>query len=420
LTGLSPWNHGLLGTGPVGRKYPYTMPRALGEAGYRTAVIGKCHYTPQRNLHGFQQALLDESGRTGSIDFRSDYRSWFWSEAPNLNPDETGVGWNDYKGKAYKLPEWLHPTHWIADTAMRFLNTYERPEPFFLKVSFERPHSPYDPPQRWMDRYHEAAIPDPKIAKWARERGYEKRSWDRDDVWHGDMGAAETRTAREAYYGSVSFVDEQIGRILETLEKRGLLEQTLIVFTSDHGDMTGDHFLWRKSYAYELSARIPMLVRWPEGMVSAKRGMVLDHPVELRDIFPTFLDAAGVAPKRQLDGRSLLDPVRGKDAGWRQWIDLEHDVCYDPGNHWNSLTDGRTKYIFHAPDGREQLFDLTTDPHEMEDRGGSAAHETLLRTWRNRMIEHCAVRGEGFVKGGKLALRREKLGFSPHYPRETA
>ncbi|MBI4908465.1 MAG: arylsulfatase [Acidobacteria bacterium] len=414
LTGLQPWNHGLLGLQAVGAKYPYTMPQAVRDAGYYTMAIGKLHYSPQRNLHGYHQALLDESGRIGSVDFRSDYRSWFWSAAPNLNPDATGVGWNDYKGKAYVLPERLHPSTWIADCAVRFLETYQRPEPFFLKVSFERPHSPFDPPQRWMDRYADADLPKPQAGQWADK--YRQRSWNRDDIWHGDMGA-ETRVSRQAYYGSVSHVDEQIGRVLAALEKRGLLEQTLIVFTSDHGDMTGDQHLWRKSYAYEPSARIPMILRCPRGMASDARGLVSEHPVELRDIFPTFLDAAGVPASRKLDGRSMLDIARGKASDWRKWIDLEHDVCYNASNHWSALTDGKAKYIYHAPTGEQQLFDLTRDPHELRDLSGDAAHSAALRLWRGRLVKHLAERGEAFVKGGDLALREKAFGPSPNYPK---
>lgn len=132
----------MLACGKVAPRYAYEMPRAMNELGYFTAAIAKLHYTPQRNAHGFQMALLDESGRAESIDFRSDYRSWFASQAPLLNPNTTGVGFNDYNAKAYVLPERWHPTQWTADCAVRFLDDYQRPEPFFSKVSFARPHSP--------------------------------------------------------------------------------------------------------------------------------------------------------------------------------------------------------------------------------------------------------------------------------------
>jgi len=417
LTGLSPWNHGMLHMVAMAERHPLTKPQALRDAGYYTMGIGKMHFQPQRNQHGYHRVLLDESGRAQSPEFRSDYRAWFWSQAPHLDPDATGIGWNDYPAKPYALPERLHPTHWTGESAVNFLNGYNRPEPFFLKVSFARPHSPYDPPKRFMDRYADADLPAAKVGKWASK--YAARSGPKDDVWHGDLGAAQVRSSRQGYYGSIEFVDEQIGRILEAMEKRGWLEQTLIVFTSDHGDMTGDHHLWRKSYAYEPSARIPMALRWPTGLVPAKRGQVLAQPVELRDILPTFLDAAGAPARARLDGQSMLSLLRGGTSSWREYIDLEHGVCYSRENNWNGFTDGRTKYIFHAYHGEEQLFDLEKDPHELNDLSGDPKAEAQLRRWRQRMVEHLSIRGEQWVKNGKLVTRTEPIPRSPHFPAMT-
>jgi arylsulfatase len=417
LTGMAPWNHGMLGYGKVADRYPIELPRLLKSAGYFTSIIGKGHYTPQRNVHGFEEALLDESGREESIDFRSDYRSWFFSVAPQANPDQTAIGWNDYRAAPYALPEELHPTVWAANTAVNFLRDYQRPQPFFLHVSFERPHSPYDPPSRWWKHYENAPLPAAQVGDWAQH--YAPRSGPDYEVWHGDLGAPQVRSSRQGYYGSVSHVDEQIGRILEALEKRGWLEETLIVFVSDHGDMTGDQNLWRKSYAYEPSARIPMLLRWPKGLAGSERNAVHSEPVEIRDILPTLLDAAdSPLPGTPIDGRSLLDLVRGaKD--WRRFIDLEHDVCYSPLNHWNALTDGSTKYIFHARDGEEQLFDLTQDRRELRNLATEPAHAALLSSWRQRLVNHLAIRGDRFVKNGKLALRPESYLYSPNYPKSN-
>jgi len=414
LTGLSPWRHGMLGYGRIAERYPLEMPRLLAQAGYYSEVIGKCHYHPQRNLHGFEQALLDESGRVESPDFRSDYRSWFWSVAPDLNADKTGLSWNDYRGAAYALPEELHPTHWIGETAVRFLRKYQRPQPFFLKVSFERPHSPYDPPQRFWKQYQDRNLPPAKAGNWAKR--YAPRSGPGYEIWHGNLGEQQVRESRQGYYGNVSFVDDQIGRILEVLEQRKLLDETLIVFLSDHGDMTGDQHLWRKCYAYEPSARIATLLRWPSGLVAAKRGQVLSQPIEVRDILPTLLDAAGgPAPAMKLDGQSLLELIRGGN-NWREYIDLEHDVCYSPENHWNAMTDGRQKYIFHARNGEEQLFDLVNDPHELRDLASDPSHSETFLLWRRRLTNHLTERGERFVKNGKLVLRPESLLYSPNYP----
>lgn len=416
LTGLSPWHHGMLGYGKVAERYPFEMPRALNDAGYHTFAIGKLHYAPQRNYHGFQGALLDESGRVQSPGFMSDYRQWFKSKAPDLDPDATGIGWNDYRSGVYVLPEELHPTRWTGDRAVEFIEKYERPEPFFLKVSFARPHSPYDPPQRFWDMYREKDMPPSHVGEWAEKHAPlgEKANYNR---WHGDLGLAQVRRSRRGYYGSVSFIDEQIGRVLKALEQRDMLEDTFILFTTDHGDMLGDHHLWRKSYAYEGSARIPMLIRWPKSMgMERQRGQKISQPVELRDVLPTFLDVAAGSMPEHLDGTSMLRLVRGKTEGWRAFIDLEHDRCYSDENHWNALTDGRWKYIYHAFDGGEQLFDLKNDPGELRDLASDMDYARTLKFWRRRMVKHLSERGEQFVADGDLVTRPEKILYSPNYP----
>jgi arylsulfatase len=411
LSGLAPWNHGMLRmAGGIAQRYPVEMPRALSDAGYYTTAIGKLHYHVQRNTHGYHQALLDESGREETPDFRSDYRSWFWSQAPHLNPDATGLGWNDYDARPYALPERLHPTAWIGDTAARWIEGYNRSEPFFLKVSFERPHSPYDPPERLWRKYQDAALPPAVVGSWAAK--YAKPSGNVSDAWHGDFGAAQVRRSRQGYYGSVEFVDEQIGRVLEALHRRGWTDETLIVFLSDHGDMLGDHHLWRKSYAYDASARVPFLMRMPNGA----KGAVNPNVIELRDVLPTFLDTAGVSSARPLDGRSLLPFASSKPTDWRPWLDLEHGICYSPDNHWNALADARHKYIFHARDASEQLFDLAADPNELRDLSSDPAAEPVLRQWRSRMIEHLSPRGDHWVKGGKLVPREKDPDRSPNFP----
>lgn len=337
MTGLSPWNHGLLGYGPIAKRYPTEMAQSLRDAGYYTCGIGKMHYTPQRASHGFHQTILDEDDREN---FRSDYSSWFLTEFPGWMPTAnvgqpggepslaSGLGWNDHRAAVWPFPERLHATHWTGETALKFLRDYHDPRPFFLKVSFMRPHSPYDPPERWMARYAERELPAAFHGAWSdRSARHDERP--ADDLWRGDVGAEQVRKSRQGYYASVSFVDEQVGRILELLDSRRWLENTLIIYTADHGDMTGDHYLWRKCYAYEASSRIPIIVRWPEALLSVQRGRTFDHPVELRDVVPTLLEAAGVDDQPlKLDGKSLLQLARDPLCEWRPWIDLEHDLCY--------------------------------------------------------------------------------------------
>ena len=425
LTGLSPWHHGMLAYSDIAERYPLEKPRALAEAGYQTTTIGKNHFYPMRNSHGYQQMLTDEHcsywapgdsahQKEASPEARCDYEAWFWSQNPLGDPHATGLSWNDYRAKPFVMPERLHATKWTGDVAVNYLESYDRDQPFFLKVSFIRPHSPYDPPERLMRKYQGAAIPEARAAKWAQK--YEPRSGPDNEIWHGKLPAAEIRQSREGYYASVEFVDEQVGRILAALEKKGMLEETLIIFFSDHGDMLGDHNLWRKSYPWEASSRIPMVMRWPEGLVQGKRGIVSKQPVELRDILPTFLEVAGAKPSRPLDGRSLLQLAAGKTEGWREWIDLEHSICYSPTNNWNALCDGKIKYIYSAFDGTEQLFNLAKDPGEMTDLAGNPAHASTLGLWRGRLVEHLAERGERYVKDGTLIARPKGVLTAPHFP----
>ena len=417
LTGLSPWHHGMLGYGRVAGRFPRELPRMMSEAGYYTFGIGKMHWFPQKSLHGFHATLVDESGRAETPGFISDYRQWFRKQAPGLDPDATGIGWNSNRAAPYELPEELHPTYWTGQTAVDFIEKYDRQEPFMLKVSFARPHSPYDAPRRFWEMYNEGDLPGPSVGGWAGR--YEARSGESDTIWHGKIDRQDILRARRGYYGSVSFIDEQIGRVLDALERRGMLDNTLIIYFADHGDMLGDHNMWRKTYAYEGSSRVPMLLRWPRGWgMDGQRNTERGEPVELRDVLPTFLDAAGEQIPQGLDGRSMLELVRsGRDAKWREFIDLEHSVCYSETNDWNGFASERYKYVYHAYDGSEQLFDLHNDPGETEDLAGEPQRRGLLTEWRAEMASHFAERGEAYVKDGRLVVREgNSLLYSPNYP----
>lgn len=160
-----------------------------------------------------------------------------------------------------------------------------------------------------------------------------------------------------------------------------------------------------------------MLLRWPKTMnPPTRRGASFDAPVEVRDVLPTLLDAAEAPPERSLDGRSLLDLVRETASPWRGHIDLEHDICYSPRNHWNALTDGKWKYIYHAKTGREQLFHLSDDPGELRDLASDRSSQNELKGWRERMVGHLSVRGPAWVKDQRLVRRPSSTLHSPNYP----
>ena len=182
--------------------------------------------------------------------------------------------------------------------------------------------------------------------------------------------------------------------------------------------MMGDHHHWRKTYAYEGSAKVPLVIKLPaDSFGNRETGIILDNPVEIRDILPTFLEAAKGEIPEVIDGKSLLGLMKGLDTKWREYIDLEHATAYQDDNYWCALTDGKEKYIRFF-NGREQFFNLVDDPQELKDLSKSMNHKEQLEKWRERMVRHLEIRGEEFVKNKQLVIRDKSLLYSPNYPKD--
>ena len=485
LTGRRPWGHGMLGYGAVAEHYPLVFPRLLRDAGYTTVSLGKDHFgwnaTSDSGIsHGYLQTTLYDGlgswkpGKTpqswdGEYD---DYDRWFAAQMPGKDPSATldgldGDGWNGWHGRAFVYEERLHPTAWVGARAVAFLKAHNASAdpPFLLKVSFHRPHSPYDPPQRLLDAIRAADLhpmarcapvelgggsSSPSSTCWSERFRGNVSAGDppgcevTPDAWCGAMPDGAGTLGRRAYLASVAFVDEQVGHIYDALVTTSLLETTFVLWTSDHGDGQGDHYHWRKGYPYEFSAHVPMLLRWPDAYaqrraVRVSRGAVLEPPIvtELRDVFHTIVDAAGLAgtvAKRRprfdaTDGKSMLcllaDPT-GSRCGyapnpgpWREWVDLEHSTCYNVTNHWSALTDGKLKYIYRAWRGDEQLFNLTDDPKEETDLAALPGHASVVALWRRRLVRQFEAEGRGdkWVQGGTLMVREQGETYGPNYPK---
>ena len=418
LTGMDQWNHGRLTmTGADALEYPATLPGELAKAGYHTQAVGKMHFHPQRKLYGFHHMVLDESARRIG-NFISDYHLWFDEHREGAyGYRDHSVDWNSWMGRPTHLPEHLHPTHWTAGEGIRFLQQRDPTKPFFLWLSFARPHSPYDPPQTYYDMYiNNPDIPKPAIGGWAAL--YDKKIAD-VNAPRTNRTDAEVHRARAAYYGNITFIDHQIGRVLYELRRhdRGTFANTLILFTSDHGDMMGDHYHWRKTYAYEGSARIPFLMKYPDAW-TFDRNRALHQPVELRDLMPTFLDAAGLDIPESVNGQSLLDLSRGKTDTWRTFVQGEHTTCYDKEHGMQYVTDGREKYIWFHHTGKEQFFDLDTDPLECHDLADHPAHRSRVERWRKRLAGINEERGDPRGQNSTLVPQPDgALTLSPNYQR---
>lgn len=419
LTGMDPWHTGILGMGagqkPMGTGFAHTLPDEMRQAGYHTQGVGKMHFHPQRSLNGFHNTVLDESGRVEDPGFVSDYKQWFdKNKTGDYGIVDHGIGWNAWQARPYHAPEFLHPSNWTINESVRFLKERDPNKPFFLKTSFARPHSPYDPPSYYFDLYNrEKTLPKAKVGDWADMHDVEADATN-SDAWRGIRTDEEIKRAKAGYYGSIHHIDHQIGRLLAYLKTNGLFNETLIIFTSDHGDMLGDHNLWRKTYAYEGSAHVPLIIKPPNSW--GKPVTRVEEPVLLQDIMPTILDVIDADIPKAVDGVSLVPLMTGHKMIERTYIHGEHSTCYSEEQEMQYLTDGKMKYIWFPRLGTEQLFDLTKDPYECENLTGKSNYKKELFQWRVRLIKELEPRQAGLTNGNELVCQKgAPYHISPHY-----
>ncbi|HCL31989.1 MAG TPA: arylsulfatase [Candidatus Latescibacteria bacterium] len=393
MTGMTPYSQGMVGY-QDGKPWEYdnTLAGTLRDGGYQTVNIGKTHFHPARAHLGFE--LLKTS---------ADYSAWLQQQQglSGIERFAHGVPGNSWLGRPNHLPEHQMEETWFVTEALDFLRHRDPTRPFMLCLSFNGPHPPWCPPQVYYDQFIDRHLPAPEIGDWAAHHA-DDATYPMDiNQWRGRVPEHVMHRARAAYFAYLAFLDAQIGRLIETMNRSGDLGETLTLFTSDHGEMLGDHHLWRKTYAYEASARIPFILCPPASFQGA-RNVEVGAPVTVgwEDIMPTLLETAGVAIPESVEGRSILPLMQGETNGWREFYHGEHSPCYHPENANQYLTDGHWKYIWNPITGEEQLFHLDEDPHECRDLASTDGTE--LNHWRSRMVAELQDRQENLSDGTRL------------------
>jgi arylsulfatase A-like enzyme len=411
LTGRTPFGTGVTGMDTLAmqaRIDSVTLPEIFRRAGYQTISVGRgMHQHPAHARYGFEVFQEDPFAEVhSSIHAQVPRQSRAGSFA--IWPHTTGgISANGFRSRPWPHDERFHETNWSISKAIEFLDHRDFDVPFFLHVGFVAPHPPLIPPACYLDRYLRMDLAPPVLGDWADDhpRCAAGAGAHYDGPWDGlELTGAWSQACRAGYYGSINHIDDQISLLLARLAMNN--EDTYVIFTSDHGEMLGDHHWFRKSLPFEGSARIPLLVSGP----GLPAGVVNDDAVNLVDILPTCCDLAGLPIPEWAEGTSLAAMAQGQGKR-REYIHGEYSGN-DPRSH-HVITDGRTKFIWFTRDGREYLFDLAADPQERHNLVAAPERKAEAEHWRQRLIHHLQGRPEGFTDGIRLVPGRPYPGVVP-------
>lgn len=389
----------------------------LKQSGYITHGIGKCHFLPKADaLKGF----VDREHQEEYIP--KDSKSEPYYEMLKKEKYDYVLEPNGSRGEMYyipqisQLPERLHPTTWVADRSIEFIkNNKQTNKPWYLFSSFIHPHPPFTPPNPWHKLYRSTMMPLPNVPSDSDKlitfvNKVQNRYKYRDNGTDKNL----LRTMKAYYYACISFVDYQIGKVLDYLADNNLTDNTMIVFTTDHGEHLGDYNCVGKRSFHDSAARIPMILSLKNRFSG---GVVCDTPVNLVDLAPTFLNVANIVKHNmELDGVDLHDILTQKSD--REVVFGEHS--YELGNpieeenpmpaEYNNdnelfraskttymAVSKKWKYFYSAGDNREFLFDKISDPFETRNKANLTFTKNITSSMRNKVIEH--LKSTNMTKG---------------------
>ncbi len=396
LSGRYPSSLGITHMGVPVPEDLMTLPRILKQYGYRTANIGKLHFLPHANrdhrlphpAYGFDQLeIADEPGV-----YEDAYRAWARSKAPEqmdgisagIPPAsrlwqrtmgvEDGIahrgdpdGRYDFdRGIPFAADDGLTHSAFVGERTIDFIQKADA-QPFFCIAGFYSPHAPWYVPQKYLDLYDPAELALPRFpAAIDSQRPQEP------DAPFSDQ---QLQRARQGYYAMISEVDHYVGRILDALDAAGKRDETIVVFTSDHGEWLGEHLRYGKGYpADDAVSRVPLIIDAPGKHCADAR----DGIVEAVDIAPTLLDLAAIQIPPWMQGQSLAGCLAGT-------AEPEKDSALTEGAGWKSLRAERFQYLVHA-DGVERLWDLEHDPGAYDDVAAAPEYADALADCRHRLL----------------------------------
>jgi arylsulfatase len=426
FTGYFPHNSGALKNNDP---WPRTWVQDLKDNGYYCVNIGKMHCDPYNELHGFHERFVVENKqrRESELMWKGSQHIFEdeWDKALDLRgfdrPEKPFYrDWPDTKERQgayeWKLPEDLHPDTFVGDMAIRWINKSpygadnsklmqwidkeKQPgiddEPLFLEIGFPGPHPPFDPVERYTKEYMEKDLPILPVTQEEMDaqpqtlESFRKRLTQRfaDSIDFDPHASDEARKFQRAYYlANVTMIDESIGKILKRLEETGILENSVVIFSSDHGDCLGDHGLVEKWTMYDSSVRVPLVVWSPDRY---NGGRTVETLTQWFDIGPTILELAGLEPPAKMEAKSLIPFLENSpDAEEREYVFSEHaqDLMLQDVDHSLMVRNKRFKLVEYIGKDTGQLFDLEKDPDEIKDQWANPDYEETKAKLRKVLHE---------------------------------
>lgn len=399
LTGRYVHENGALSNHVAMDECEVTLGEIYRAAGYRSIGVGKLHVFDQKERAGFTDTMLcggQNSDATSADVLREDYKRWakengYWDTLQRAYAAHAEPAYREsFQAVVSPLPAEAYIDSWVGDRAVDFIRAQDPDEPFFMFVGFPNPHNPFEPPEPYASMYDPADMPIPATfqcdlsAKPPHQLAYKREGRKNIGVNYEGLGVEHLRKVIAYYYASITLVDDQVGKIMAALEARGMLDNTVVAFVSDHGEFLGDYGLLLKPtdrypMLYDISLRVPLICRMPGG----SRGRVISEPVELIDLPPTLLEASGLQMPPEVQGQSLLAALTGGQVIKREFIFAEIGAV-------KMLRGERYKLVYYPGRPYGELYDLASDPRELHNLHGDPAYAgvrtALTQALLDRMI----------------------------------
>ncbi len=370
-----------------------SMAQVFRDNGYQAYCVGKLHVYPQRDRIGFDDVLLHEEGRHKAGMSQDDYERYLGKSGYAGLEMAHGMCNNNYFYRPFHLPEEYNVTNWAVRNMCEYIIRRDTTKPAFWYLSFAAPHPPLVPPKDYLDLYNNLEFEEPRCGDWTNRPedelpyayNYYRKLYNMEKKHDSDM-------AKKAYYAACTYIDHQMRLVIGTLREQGILDDTVILFTSDHGEMLGSNHLHGKFLMYENSVKIPFILS-PTADSPMECSRVDDRIVELRDVMPTLLTLAGLDVPEYVEGRSLTE-------NWNR--EYSYGELWEDDRATRMIRTKEWKLIYYCTGNMFQLFNIKEDPDELNDLANKEEYKDMKEKLTRQLIDELYGKDLELVQNGEL------------------